>query len=433
MTGLLALGLFLAVFLVAIVIRVPIGVAMGLGGLTALYAGGGTISQAPSAAFNSLNSFPLLAIPGFILAGVVLSAGGISQRILDLSQAVVGRFRGSLGATTVLASAAFGTVSGSSLATVAAVGGIMTPEMQKAGYGRAYPAALIGASGLLGILIPPSVPGIILAISAGLSIADVWLVTVMPALLLAVVYIAINYVVIGRKAPRDAEPLQFAPYIAQIGQKGFRASAALLMPVIIFAGIYGGVFTPTEAAFVAVAYGLVVAVVLYRTIGLRSGYGILRDAALTSASISILIAFAAIAGRMITVLGVPGQVADFVSDNVSSPIVFLLLLNVVLLILGSFMETNTSILITAPILFPAATELGIEPLHFAAVMLLNLEIGMITPPFAANLFVSCGIADITLDKIVRPLVPFFLGAVGVLLVTTLWPDFSQVLLELLKD
>jgi C4-dicarboxylate transporter DctM subunit len=422
---------FLGAFIALLLIRVPIGVAMGTAGLAVLLLGGGQLSQAPSTAFSALDSFPFLAIPGFILAGEILTGGGISRRILEFSQAVVGRFRGSLGATAVVTSAAFGTVSGSSMATVAAVGGIMIPEMERDGQGREYPAALVAASGFLGILIPPSVPGIILAITAGLPIGRVWLATVGPAILLVVLYILVNYLVIGRHQDRSSERFQVAPYVAEVGRASWKAGAALLMPVIIFVGIYGGVFTPTEAAVVAVAYGMIVALMVYRSVSLRGMGEVLRSAALTSAAISILIAFAAIAGRMITVLGIPVELSRVVADNVAHPLVFLLIANVLLLVLGSFMETNTSILIVGPILFPVAAAVGIDPLHFAAIMLLNLEIGMITPPFAANLFLSAAIADTSIDRVIRSLIPFFLAALVVLAVTTLVPSFSLFLPELL--
>lgn len=431
MSGIVLLLVFLGVFIAALLVRVPIGVAMGTSGLLVLVLGGGRLSQAPSTAFSAIDSFPFLAIPGFILAGAILTGGGISQRILEFSQALVGRFRGSLGATAVVTSAAFGTVSGSSLATVAAVGGIMIPEMERDGQGREYPAALVAAAGFLGILIPPSVPGIILAITAGLSIAQVWLATIGPAILLAVLYIGVNYWQVGRKRDRVTERFEITPYVVEVGKAGWRAGAALLMPVIIFAGIYGGVFTPTEAAVVAVAYGVIVALVVYRSSTVRGMGQIIGSAALTSAAVSILIAFAAIAGRMITVLGIPAELSRVVSDNVSHPLVFLLVVNVLLLILGSFMETNTSILIVAPILFPVAAAVGVDPLHFAAIMLLNLEIGMITPPFAANLFVAAGIAETSMDRVIRPLVPFFLAALVVLLVTTLVPALSLTLPDLI--
>lgn len=431
MSGTMLLLLFLGAFVALLLVRVPIGVAMGASGLLVLVLGGGRLSQAPSTAFSSLDSFPFLAIPGFILAGAILTGGGISRRILNFSQAVVGRFRGSLGATTVVTSLAFGTVTGSSLATVAAVGGVMIPEMERDGQGREYPAALIAASGFLGILVPPSVPGIILAITAGLSISQVWLATVGPALLLAALYILVNYLMIGRKSERVGTAFKVAPYMAEVGRAGWRATAALLMPVIIFGGIYGGVFTPTEAAVVAVAYGMIVALLVYRSVTIRGMGEVIGSAALTSAAISILIAFAAIAGRMITVLGIPVELSRVVADNVAHPLVFLLIANVLLLVLGSFMETNTSILIVAPILFPVAAAVDVDPLHFSAIMLLNLEIGMITPPFAANLFVSAGLADTTMDRVIRPLLPFFGVALGVLCMTTLFPEFSLLLPKLL--
>ncbi|BBY89475.1 TRAP transporter large permease [Mycolicibacterium tokaiense] len=429
MNPLALLGVFVILLIVGLVLKVPFGVTVGGAALTTLLIAGTDVREVPQVATVALDSFPLLAIPGFVLAGMLMARGGVSAAIVRFAAAFVGHLRGSIGAIAVTASALFGTVCGSSIATIAAVGGFMMPEMDKAGYDRRYSAALIGAAGFIGILIPPSVPGILYAVTAGLSIADVWLSTVAPALALIVLFCIVNYFQSRRAHDRTARP-PVAEYVAGIGRASWRVLPALGMPVLIFGGIYGGLFTPTEAAGVTALYGLLVSVFVYRGIKARGLWGLFQSAALMSAILSVLISFASVAGRMVTNLQIPASLSAFVSENIGSPLLFLLITNIVLLLIGMFFETNTSILVLTPIFATVATSMGIEPLHFAAIMLLNLEIGMITPPFAGNLFLSCRLAGVRLDQVVKPLVPFYLAALAVLIVTTLWPTFSMWLPEI---
>ena len=430
MSPLVLLGFFIILLMVGLALKVPFGVTVGGAALTTLLIAGTDVREVPQVATSALDSFPLLAIPGFVLAGMLMARGGVSEAIVRFASAFVGHLRGSVGAIAVTASAMFGTVCGSSIATIAAVGGFMMPEMDRAGYDRRYSAALIGAAGFIGILIPPSVPGILYAVTAGLSIADVWLSTVAPALLLIVLFCVINYFQSRRAHDRNPRPA-LAAYVAGIGQASWRVLPALGMPVLIFGGIYGGLFTPTEAAGVTALYGLIVSVFVYRGIKARGVWGVFQSAALMSAILSVLISFASVAGRMVTNLQIPASLSVFVSENIGSALVFLLITNVILLLIGMFFETNTSILVLTPIFATVAVAMGVEPLHFAAIMLLNLEIGMITPPFAGNLFLSCRLAGVRLDQVIKPLVPFYIAALAVLTLTTLWPEFSTWLPEMI--
>lgn len=385
-----------------------------------------------SVPFYSLDSFPLMAIPFFIFAGDLMREGGISERLVAFIDAIIGRIRGSLGAVTVLACMLFGTISGSSAATVSAIGSIMLPEMEKGGYDRRYATALIAASGFLGILIPPSIPGVIYAISSGVSIAAIFAATVFPGILLCFSYILVNYLIFGRKQPKRADPFSMKAMLRNTVSTGNRAKWALLMPIIILGGIYGGIFTPTEAASVAVVYGLIVSFFFYKGINLRDFIPILRESALTSIVILILIAFAgSLSGRVFTILKAPEYAAAFMMQLTKSQVGFLICFNIFVLILGCLFETNTLVIILTPIFVPIAQSYGLDPIHFGAVLLLNIEIGLITPPFAGNLFVACRMANLSLDQIVRPLIPFLFVCFPTLAVTTYVPWFSTWLPHIL--
>jgi C4-dicarboxylate transporter DctM subunit len=392
----------------------------------------------PPKAFASLDVFPFLAIPGFILAGSIMTKSGIAEATLDFAQIVLGRrIGGSIGTLSIIGSALFGTVTGSSAATIAAVSGITAPEMLKRGYSRGESSALLAAAGFLGILIPPSVPGIMYAIIAEQSILAVWLTTIGPGIVLTILYILIDYFLTTRRNKKNkviSKSINANEFgLKSFYQKGRYASPGLFMPVIIFGGIYGGIFTPTEAAVVAVFYGLIIGVYFYRKINTRKEmFSIFKESAIISAVISILIALSSVLARVATVLRIPEQVGSLIGTYTDAPFVFLLLVNIFLLIVGMFMETNSAILICVPILYPASKAFGIDPLHFAAVVLLNLEIGMITPPFAGNIFVSAKLLNATFNEVVICLIPYFLFAcLPVLLLTTIWPELSLIFPKML--
>ena len=425
------LVLFLAIFLFLAFARIPIPFAMGIGSiLVLLYAGGNTVAVA-SSMFRALNVFTFLAIPAFIIAGDLMAASGISAAIMRFTNSIFGRLRGAEGAVTIITCMLFGAITGSSLATISGIGGMMLPELEKAGYTRQYSTALISACGFLGILIPPSIPGILYAMMAGEDLMKVWLCTITPGLMLGLCYIVINYLQYGRRQTKNIEPFKMGKYVTNIGRQTWHSMSALLMPVLIFYGIYGGIFTPTEAGAVAVTYGLVVGWVIKPIMTKlwpeKKLKPLLSDAAVTSSSIAMLNVFATVAGSMITYTRIPAMLTDAMLQITDSKIVFLLILNVLLILVGMFMETNSSILLLGPILIPVAISFGVDPIHFAGIMLLNLEIGMITPPFAANLFVGCRVGKLNINDVLPDMIPFYVACIIVLGITTYVPAVATYL------
>jgi len=430
--------IFLGVFLLLGFLRVPIPFAMGISAVLVYLNAGGTTVAISMKIFGSLNVFTFLAIPAFIFAGDLMAASGISSAIMRFANAFIGRLRGAAGAVTVVACMLFGAITGSSLATITGIGGMMLPELEKAGYSRKYATGLIAACGFLGILIPPSIPGILYAMMAGENLMAVWLCTVGPGLLLGLTYIAINFFVYGRKEEKAIVKygkFQIGPYLKGIVTETWHSMTALLMPVIIFYGIYGGIFTPTEAGAVAVAYGLLIGWVINPLfLKKKPEVGIVKllsDGAVSSATIAMLNCFAGVAGVMITYTRIPAILTEVMFSITDSKFVFLIILNIMLIIVGMFMETNSSILLLGPILIPIATSFGVDPIHFAGIMLLNLEIGMITPPFAANLFVACRVAKLNMEDVVPSMIPFFAACLVVLLVTTYVPGVATFLPNLM--
>ena len=424
-----AILVFFIAFLVLAFLRIPVGFAIIGGGIMGYLVGGISMSTLPSALFAGLDSFPLLAIPAFILSGDLMSQGGISSAIMNFLGAVFKRIRGSMGAVLVCTSMIFGSFCGSSVATVSAIGGIMLPEMEKAGYDKKYTTALLSAAGFLGILIPPSVPGIIYALSAGQKVTQIWMSTLVPGITLGILYIAVNYLVYGRKQPKITEPFHFNKYVTEIGHNTPKAVVAFIMPLIIFGGVYGGIFTATEAGVVAVVYGLIAGWIIYPVFFKQKPENSLKNtakmSAVTTVTIALLISSASIIGRMVAMGGVTAKVEAFLMSVTDSKYVFLIIVNLVLILVGMFLETNCGILLFTPIFVPIAMDYGIDPVHFGAIMLLNLEIGLITPPFAANLFVGCKLSKLRIDQVMKPLLPFYACCLPVLIITTFWPEFSM--------
>ena len=427
--------MFILLFMVLAVLRIPIPFSAGLAGIICMFLGDIPLAILPAKMFNSVDSFAFLAIPAFIYSGDVMALGGITTALIAWVRALTGRLKGSIGATTVITSALFGTISGSSVATVSAIGGMMLPEMVKAGYDKKYATALIAAAGFLGILIPPSIPGVVYALVVGLSVGDVWLATVVPGVILTISYCIYNRIFYAHQEVQETGDFSVRIYAKNVVKHSASGLVALLMHIIIFVGVYGGILTPTEAAAVAVAYGLIAGWIIYPLIFKDKAevglIAITKKSAVTSAAIMLLIAFAAIPSAMFAYGDCATAVTDGLFSITQSPVVFLLLVNAMLLVVGMFMETNTSILLLAPILAPAAKAYGIDPFHFAAIMLLNLEIGMITPPFACNIFVACRIANLSMDKVLRPILGFIAVCIPVLIITTYVPQVSLFFVKLI--
>ncbi|WP_109472323.1 TRAP transporter large permease [Ornithinimicrobium cavernae] len=399
-------------------IGVPIAVALGFATLLTVYASDTFgLVVIPQQIFNAMNSFPLMAIPFFILAGFLMQEGGISERLVDFAKAIVGHLTGGLAMVVVVTSMFFAAISGSGAATTAAIGSIMIPAMVAAGYNLRYAGAIQATSGALGVIIPPSIPLIIYAIAANTSVGDMFMAGVIPGLVITLSLLIASYVVARRRGytgtPERAD-------LRTVARSFSRAILALIMPVLVLGGIYGGVFTPTEAAVIAVAYSLVVGLVIYRRIRLRDLPEIFTKSALTTAIVMIVIGTAGLFGFLLNILGIPDDIAAFFLDANFNVVMFLLVVNLLLLVAGMFIEAAAAILILTPILLPVATELGVDPVHFGVIMVVNLAIGLITPPVGINLFVAAQIADLSIVKISRAIVPYVIILfVDVLLITYL--------------
>ena len=376
--------------------------------------------------FSAINKFPLAAIPFFILAGNLMESGGISARLVEFAKSIVGGVQGGLAATCVLTCMIFAAVSGSSVATTFAIGTILIPALIRHGYPTNYAAALQAASAELGVIIPPSIPMILYGVSAEVSIGELFIAGFGPGLLIGLALMAF-VVIYARikgygKADRDGrQPFWVATR---------KALLALMMPVIILGGIYGGIFTPTEASVVAVFYALIVGVGIYRETKISDLPGVLKKSAISSAVILFIIANAGLFSYLITRAGVPEKIGALLVTWLQSPGLFLLGVNAALFVIGMFIETSASIIVLAPILAPVAQHFGIDPVHFGIVMVVNLALGMITPPFGVNLFAACTVARISLDQIVTRLIPFVLVVLACLMVITYVPVVSIGLRDL---
>ena len=380
----------------------------------------------PKEIFTAIDKYPLAAIPFFILAGNLMEVGGISRRLVEFAKSLVGGMQGGLAATCVLTCMIFASVSGSSVATTFAIGAILIPAMIRHGYPTPFAASLQAVSAELGVIIPPSIPMILYGVSAEVSIGELFIAGFGPGLLIGGALIA--FVLIWSRVKgygkNDGDGrMAFGPALKN-------AALALLMPVIILGGIYGGVFTPTEASVVAVFYALAVGMLIYREIKPADLGWIFKKSVISSAVIMFIIANAGLFSFLITRAGVPEQIGEFLRQSLSDPVHFLLGVNVALFVIGMFIETSASIIVLAPILVPVAASFGVDPVHFGTIMIVNLAMGMITPPFGVNLFAACSVAKIPLDRMIGSLIPFVLVIVACLMTITYVPQVSLFLRDL---
>ncbi len=407
-------------------LTISVAVSIGLSAIVGIQIGNANMLISVKEMFSSINKFPLAAIPFFILAGNLMETGGISRRLVEFAKSIVGGIQGGLPMTCVLTCMIFAAVSGSSVATTFAIGTILIPALIKHGYPTTYAASLQATSAELGVIIPPSIPMILYGVSAEVSIGELFIAGFGPGLLIGFalmfwVWIYCKYKGWG-KNDGDGR-LGF-------GKASWQAGWALMMPVIILGGIYGGVFTPTEASAVAVFYALIVGMVIYREIGVRDLYTVLRKSVMSSAVIMFIIANAGLFAFLITRAGVPDAIGHWLEDVLKSPAYFLLGVNAALFLIGMFIETSAAIIVLAPILAPVAAHFGIDPVHFGLIMVVNLALGMITPPFGVNLFAACTVARISLDRMIRDLVPFVLVILVCLMVISYVPAISLTLRDL---
>ena len=407
-------------------LTVSVAVSIGLASVLGIQASNANMLISVKEMFGAINKFPLAAIPFFILAGNLMETGGISRRLVEFAKSLVGGVQGGLPMTCVLTCMIFAAVSGSSVATTFAVGAILIPALVKHGYPNTYAAALQATSAELGVIIPPSIPLILYGVSAEVSIGELFIAGMGPGLLIsgALMLFVWAYCKYKGWGKTDGEGRM------TVGRATWQAGWALLMPVIILGGIYGGIFTPTEASAVAVFYALIVGVVIYREIRLKDLFAIVRKSALSSAVIMFIIANAGLFAFLITRAGVPDAIGRWLEAVLQSPTLFLLGVNAALFLIGMFIETSAAIIVLAPILAPVAMHFGVDPVHFGLIMVVNLALGMITPPFGVNLFAACTVARISLDRIIKHLLPFVCVILVCLMVITYVPWISLALRDL---
>ncbi|MFA1820154.1 TRAP transporter large permease [Virgibacillus oceani] len=431
MTALLFISLF-----VLLLLGVPVAFSMGLASVFSMILGDISLEVAIQRIFAAMNSFPLMAIPFFILAGSLMEFGGISQRLINFANSIVGNITGGLGMVTVLTAMFFSAISGSGAATVAALGSILIPAMVRRGFPKSTATSIQAVSGELGVVIPPSIPLIIFAISAGVSISirDLFMAGLVPGIIIGFLLMITVYVVTKVKGFNTKDTAKED----EVEREGFftsfrKAILPLLMPIIILGGIYGGIFTPTEAAAIAVGYALVLGIFIYRTLNLSNLMEVFRNSVISTSIIMFIIGNAGLFGWVLTSERMPTRVTDWFLAFSESPIVFLLLVNLILLFVGMFIETGAAIVIMAPILTPVAMSFGVDPIHFGIIMIVNLAMGMVTPPIGVNLFVSSQIAGIRIEQMLKPLLPFYAVLILSILLITYLPQISLWLPNLLNN
>lgn len=406
-------------------IRVPIAISLGLSSIIALNMIDFTLYPVIQKMFSALNSATLMAIPGFVFAGIIMSKGGISHYLIEALKSWVGHIRGGLAIVTILACMVFAAISGSSPATAAAIGSIMIPGMVKAGYSKRYAMGLVAAAGTLGILIPPSIPLIIYGSVAEESIGKLFSAGIIPGLVLGGILL-VSAIVHARINNYGALPKES---MEQRIKKSLKAIWGFLLPVIILGGIYSGAVTPTEAAIVASAYGFIVSVFIYKELNMQKFMEVLKESINITSMIFLIIASAVVFGMFLTTEQVPQDVAAWIEANATNKWMFLIGINIMFFILGMFLESVAIILITLPILLPVLALFDINTIHFAIIMTINMEFAMITPPVGLNLFVVSGISKEKVGEVVKGVMPFFALMLIALVLVIVFPELSLYLTE----
>lgn len=395
-------------FIVFLFISLPIAVCLGFASLVALYLKGIPLITVAQSVFESLDSFALMAVPFFILAGNLMQTGGMSRRLINLANVLVGWFRGGLGSVAVLTSMFFATISGSSSATTAAVGSTLIPAMENKGYPKNFATATCAASGELGVIIPPSIPMVVYGLVANVSVGSLFLGGFIPGIMIGLSLILVIIIVARVKGFDVVNRTNKRQWLKDLWKAFLDSALALLMPFIILGGIYKGWFTPTEASVIAVVYGFVIGMFVYREIKWKDLMPIFSRSILATAAIMMIVGYASIFGYILTVEEVPQRLGKAIAEFSDNPIVFLLLVNIFLFVAGTIMEALITIIIVAPILAPIAIQFGIDPVHFGIIMVVNVAIGMLTPPVAVNLVVACQIAKLKMSQLTRPVL-LYLG------------------------
>ena len=424
-TGAIAAVVFITL-IVSLVLTVPIGFSLGIASLAYIFATDQlTLGFVARNMVTGTDSFPIMAI---VFAGELMGGGGISKRLLDVANVFFGRIRGGLAIVTVVVCMFFAAISGSGPATVAAVGGMVVPTMLEKGYDKKFVLALIAAAGSIGVIIPPSIPMVVYSVTVNSSVSSLFLAGFIPGTLIGLVLIAYSYFYARSAGYKgDTEPFSIGRALREV----WRGKWALLSPVIILGGIYGGIFTPTEAAAVSVVYSLIIGLFVHKELNFKQMLDVTKRACETTATILVVIGCATGFSKVLTLGRIPTTVATLLTTMTDSKVLILLLINLLLLLVGCFMETVCAIMILAPILFPVVTALGVDPVHFGIIMVTNLAIGFITPPLGVNLFVASRVGKTTLDVVIKGIIPFLVLMIATLMLITYVPAISMFLPNLL--
>lgn len=408
-------------FIVLVALGCPIAFCTGISALASLLVAGTPLAAMAQRVFAAADSFTLLAIPFFMLAGKLMEYGGISRKIINFVQALVGHVAGGLGVVTTLACMFFGAICGSSTGTVAAIGSIMLPYMEENNYDKGFSAALVSTAGSLGILIPPSIPMIIYAVSQNVSVQDLFTAGIEVGVISGLALIVYVMWKSKKHGYKGTDHRSSGKEVA----KAFKESIlALLMPIIILGGIYGGFFSPTEASAIACLYGLIVGCFVYRQFRISDLPAIILGAAKSTATVMFIIATSSLFGWQMTILQIPQGIASSILSVTNSSVIILLLMIILLVFVGTFMEGNAYIVILAPLLAPIASALGISLVQFGLVMVVSVCVGTITPPLGINMFTVCGIYDVKIEQVIKNIIPFVLIMTGVLFLVTFVPGAS---------
>jgi C4-dicarboxylate transporter DctM subunit len=425
--------IIMVLVIMIMLLGVPVGFSFGLGGFAMLLLTGMDPRFAMPAAFRNLESYTLLALPLFIMAGGLMRDAQISRRLIDFTMSFLGRIKGGLGMVCVVACTIFGAISGSASAAIAAIGSVLIPEMVDQGYSRGYAVGLVAASSMLALLIPPSIPMIVFAMTAQVSILAAFLSTMIPGLLLMVAYCIINLIMCRNMPNLKVAPRQnLRNTVLEIGRSTKKAGVALFMPVLVLGGIYGGVFTPTEAAGMSAVYAVAVGLLLYKTMSFSSLCQNIKGSMITAGVVMILLFFILMTSRILVSYQVPQQLTRLVLGVTTNKYVVLVMINIILLIMGMLVDDVSGNILSAAILLPIAQSVGIDPIHFAAISVTNLSLGNITPPCAPMLYLAGLIGgNLPLNEYIKPAAVFMVcGALPVILAVTYIPEFALVLVNL---
>ncbi len=425
--------LLFAALLIFIALSVPIGVALGLATLlTMVLTSNIPVVMITQNAFAALDSFPLLAIPFFILAGNLMSQGGISKRIVAFANSMIGNVTGGLGTVTVIACMFFAAISGSGPATVSAIGAMMIPEMEKSGYSRSYATGLTAVAGTIGVIIPPSIPFVIYGVVTGQSIGELFLAGIIPGIMIGFALIFVNLLLSKKQGYKGSSLPE-----GQNRGCGYMLSTflnsfwALLTPVIVLGGIYGGIFTPTESAVIAIVYSLFVGKFFFKEMTIKIFIDSVRETAVMTGITLFTIGLSMSFASYLTMEQIPVRIANFITSLTDSKFFILLLINIFLLIVGCFVDNISSMIILTPVFMPIITQFGVHPVHFGIFMTVALAIGFVTPPYGANLFIASAVSRLKLEQIVPSAVPFLIALLVCLLLITYFPQISLFLPNLL--